>query len=100
MSGPVSERDVEPVSERDSADPPEVELTDSREAMVGEMRVRRALPRRTRRTVGAWCFADHMGPADVTEERGIDIGRSEEHTSELQSLIRISSAVFCHKQNN
>src|SRR3546814_593223 len=74
MSGPVSERDVEPVSERDSADPPEVELTDSREAMVGEMRVRRALPRRTRRTVGAWCFADHMGPADVTEERGIDIG--------------------------
>src|SRR3546814_3999403 len=26
--------------------------------------------------------------------------RSEEHTSELQSLMRISSAVFCLKQNN
>src|SRR3546814_9261843 len=27
-------------------------------------------------------------------------GRSEEHTSELQSLMRISSAVFCLKKNN
>src|SRR3546814_5314181 len=27
-------------------------------------------------------------------------GRSEEHTSELQSLMRISYAVFCLKQNN
>src|SRR3546814_5411614 len=37
---------------------------------------------------------------------GAEIGRSEEHTSELQSLMRISYAVFClkkkkkiHKQN-
>src|SRR3546814_9015776 len=28
------------------------------------------------------------------------IGRSEEHTSELQSLMRISSAVFCLTQKN
>src|SRR3546814_2014680 len=28
------------------------------------------------------------------------IGRSEEHTSELQSLMRISYAVFCLKQTN
>src|SRR3546814_1832610 len=27
-----------------------------------------------------------------------DLGRSEEHTSELQSLMRISYAVFCLKQ--
>src|SRR3546814_7192892 len=27
------------------------------------------------------------------------IGRSEEHTSELQSLMRISYAVFCLKKN-
>src|SRR3546814_10890420 len=27
------------------------------------------------------------------------IGRSDEHTSELQSLMRISSAVFCLKKN-
>src|SRR3546814_5935838 len=31
---------------------------------------------------------------------GHHVGRSEEHTSELQSLMRISYAVFCLKQNN
>src|SRR3546814_2050607 len=30
---------------------------------------------------------------------GINFGRSEEHTSELQSLMRISYAVFCLKKN-
>src|SRR3546814_9604573 len=29
-----------------------------------------------------------------------DIGRSEEHTSELQSLMRISYAVFCMKNKH
>src|SRR3546814_4696472 len=31
---------------------------------------------------------------------GEGIGRSEEHTSELQSLMRISYAVFCLNTNN
>jgi redox-sensitive bicupin YhaK (pirin superfamily) len=39
-----------------------VELSPSRDAVVGDTQVRRALPQRTRRTVGAWCFADHLGP--------------------------------------
>src|SRR3546814_1297593 len=30
----------------------------------------------------------------------VDVGRSEEHTSELQSLMRISYAVFCLKKKN
>src|SRR3546814_9105508 len=32
--------------------------------------------------------------------RGGEPGRSEEHTSELQSLLRSSYAVFCLKKNN
>src|SRR3546814_1868547 len=32
--------------------------------------------------------------------RGFLFGRSEEHTSELQSLMRISYAVFCLKKKN
>jgi redox-sensitive bicupin YhaK (pirin superfamily) len=32
------------------------------------------LPRRERRTVGGWCFADHLGPASITERAGVDIG--------------------------
>jgi len=52
----------------------QLEVLPSHDARVGDVSVRRALPQRTHRTVGAWCFADHMGPADVTEERGLDIG--------------------------
>lgn len=74
MSGPVTDRDVSPQPEPCHPDPPEVEVTESRTATVGSMQVRRALPRRQRRTVGAWCFVDHMGPADVTEDEGVDIG--------------------------
>jgi quercetin 2,3-dioxygenase len=75
MSGPVSTTDAPPTEVQASTVKPAcVEVTYSRESMVGAMRVRRALPRRGRRTVGAWCFADHMGPEMVTETRGLDIG--------------------------
>src|SRR3546814_9990525 len=36
-----------------------------------------------------------VGLAGEVHERVVDDGRSEEHTSELQSLMRISYAVFC-----
>ncbi|HEX2575215.1 MAG TPA: pirin family protein [Aquihabitans sp.] len=39
------------------------EVADSRLADVAGATVRRALPQRRRRTVGAWCFADHFGPS-------------------------------------
>src|SRR3546814_9430941 len=39
-------------------------------------------------------------PAVPTEEGRPPEKRSEEHTSELQSLMRISYAVFCLKKNN
>src|SRR3546814_2244951 len=37
---------------------------------------------------------------DAVDDRGLlpDVRRSEEHTSELQSLMRISYAVFCLKK--
>lgn len=41
-----------------------IERSESRTAEVGGLGVRRALPRRGRRTVGAWCFVDHFGPSD------------------------------------
>jgi redox-sensitive bicupin YhaK (pirin superfamily) len=40
----------------------------------GDMRVRRALPTRHRRRVGAWCFLDHFGPTDVARSRGMRVG--------------------------
>src|SRR3546814_3814673 len=57
-----------------------------------------------------WLFAelihhDHVGnehaagdPAQEARAEGDDQRRSEEHTSELQSLMRISYAVFCLKK--
>src|SRR3546814_3073064 len=38
--------------------------------------------------------------ADAAYRAAYDHGRSEAHTSELQSLMRISYAVFCLKQTN
>ena len=51
-----------------------LEVTEGHRAQVGDITVRRALPRRGRRTIGAWCFADHMGPVEVTETHGLDVG--------------------------
>ena len=41
-----------------------VELLDGRPAEVGGIPVTRLLPKARRRSVGAWCFVDHMGPAE------------------------------------
>ena len=64
MSGPVTTEDVPVDPGCGEPDPPEVERLEGRVADVGGMAVRRSLPRRQRRTVGAWCFADHFGPTD------------------------------------
>src|SRR3546814_5766090 len=59
-----------------------------RHAAGAELRLRRPGPQRHRR---------HR-PARGGAARGLrPDGRSEEHTSELQSLMRISYAVFCLK---
>ncbi|MFO7280115.1 MAG: pirin family protein [Thermoanaerobacterales bacterium] len=63
MSGPVGTVDAPGEPDHGVPHAPEVEVLVSREATVGGVGVRRALPRRGRRTVGAWCFADHFGPA-------------------------------------
>src|SRR3546814_10357711 len=46
------------------------------------------------RFVGFGNYDGWLGAEEV-----FDFGRSEEHTSELQSLMRISYAVFCLKKN-
>jgi hypothetical protein len=73
VSGPVDTTDA-PGPGAGDVEPPVVEVLEPREAQVGTMTVQRALPRRQRRTIGAWCFVDLFGPASVTEEGGVDIG--------------------------
>lgn len=54
----------------------EPELLTPREVPLGgprAMLVRRTLPHRDRRMVGAWCFVDHYGPDDVTRGPGMQV---------------------------
>ena len=73
VSGPVTRADAPPDTAASDPAPTVLEVTGSRDGQVGALPVRRALPRRGRRTVGAWCFVDHMGPVTVTEDRGLDV---------------------------
>ena len=42
-----------------------MEVIESHTSDVGGLPIRRALPTRLRRNVGAWCFFDHAGPASL-----------------------------------
>ena len=74
MSGPVDRADAPPDAATSAPEPPTAEIADARESVVGDMTVRRSLPKARRRTVGAWCFVDHFGPLAVEPDGGMDIG--------------------------
>ena len=47
----------------------------ARVSMIGEgTPIRRALPNRARRLVGAWCFLDHAGPVQFGPGDGLHVG--------------------------
>ncbi|WP_426506234.1 pirin family protein [Dactylosporangium sp. McL0621] len=49
-------------------------LEEGRDVPLGRYTVvRRTLPNKARRTVGAWCFLDHFGPEDVTGKPGMRV---------------------------
>src|SRR3546814_5357537 len=55
------------------------------------------------RAVADVVAVDRVAPPEMVPMRGVEHRfprRSEEHTSELQSLMRISYAVFCLKKKN
>ena len=49
-----------------------MEIIESHVSDVGGLPIRRALPTRQRRCVGAWCFFDHAGPASL-RGRGMNV---------------------------
>ena len=53
---------------------PAVGVLEARKAAIGDgTEVRRLLPQRALRTVGAWCFLDHYGPDDVSTGPGMQV---------------------------
>src|SRR3546814_4446972 len=84
----------------DPADPPAVRREDRNEG-----RRRQCQEARSHRPggTGAHALCRVIDPVHVTADAALPgaapwLGRSEEHTSELQSLMRISYAVFCLKK--
>lgn len=69
----------------------------SREATVGATPVRRALPRRGRRTVGPWCFVDHFGPATVEPDSASEVA-PHPHCG-LQTVTWLVSGELLHRDS-
>ncbi|MFW0795590.1 pirin family protein [Gordonia sp. CPCC 205515] len=60
----------------ETTDEVRVEVLTARDVPLGgprAMTVHRTLPQRQRSLIGAWCFADHYGPDDVSVTGGMDV---------------------------
>ncbi|MCX5590683.1 pirin family protein [Alcaligenes endophyticus] len=70
----------------------------AREAVLGEgMKIRRLLPHRAQRMIGAWCFFDHAGPADVSQGQGVRVG-PHPHTG-LQTFSWMVDGEILHRDS-
>jgi redox-sensitive bicupin YhaK (pirin superfamily) len=75
-----------------------VSVLEARSYLVGDgTEVRRMLPQRTLRTVGAWCFADHYGPDDVSHSEGMQVG-PHPHTG-LQTVSWLLEGEIVHRDS-
>jgi quercetin 2,3-dioxygenase len=97
MSGPATPHSEAPVAADDTPSVCEVEVLEPRHADVGGFGVARALPRRGRRMVGAWCFVDSMGPATVDDVSGLDIG-PHPHIG-LQTVTWLLEGALLHRDS-
>ncbi|GGO16188.1 pirin family protein [Microbispora bryophytorum] len=59
--------------------------------------VRRLLPQRPRRMVGAWCFVDHFGPDDVSDRPGMQVP-PHPHTG-LQTVTWLAEGEILHRDS-
>jgi redox-sensitive bicupin YhaK (pirin superfamily) len=77
-----------------------VEVLEPRDVPLGgprAMTVRRTLPQRSRSLIGAWCFADHYGPDDVSLSGGMDVA-PHPHTG-LQTASWLFSGEIEHRDS-
>ncbi|MER6092254.1 pirin family protein, partial [Streptomyces bluensis] len=77
-----------------------VDVLTARDVPLGgprAMTVRRTLPQRARTLIGAWCFADHYGPDDVSVTGGMDVA-PHPHTG-LQTVSWLFSGEIEHRDS-
>ncbi|MGK2853924.1 MAG: pirin family protein [Microbacteriaceae bacterium] len=78
-----------------------VQILTSRDVPLGgprAMTVHRTLPQRDRSLIGAWCFADHYGPADVRDTGGLDVP-PHPHTG-LQTVSWLFTGEIEHRDSS
>ncbi|QOV45286.1 pirin family protein [Streptomyces chromofuscus] len=89
-----------PLDDTRPAEVPRVDVLSPREVPLGgprAMPVRRTLPQRARSLIGAWCFADHYGPDDVSLTGGMDVA-PHPHTG-LQTVSWLFSGEIEHRDS-
>jgi len=64
---------------------------------VGGLPINRALPSPKRRLIGAWCFLDHAGPADLAPGHGMNVG-PHPHTG-LQTFSWMIEGEVMHRDS-
>lgn len=85
----------------DASATPAVEVLAPRAVPLGgprAMPVRRTLPQKARSLIGAWCFADHYGPDDVSASGGMDVA-PHPHTG-LQTVSWLFSGEIEHRDSH
>jgi hypothetical protein len=69
-----------------------VDVVEARKASIGDgAEVRRLLPQRTLRTIGAWCFLDHYGPDEISRGPGMQVPLTPRPWAELRHETGISA---------
>ena len=75
-----------------------IETLEPRLADVGGIPIARLLPNKGKQPIGAWCFLDHAGPAEFSEdESGMQVGRHP-HTN-LQTFSWMLNGEVLHKDS-
>ncbi|QMU75142.1 pirin family protein [Streptacidiphilus sp. PB12-B1b] len=83
---------------QDVSGTPVHELLTGKQVPLGESTVvRRLLPNLGRRMIGAWCFVDHYGPDDITDEPGMQVA-PHPHTG-LQTVSWLHDGQVQHRDS-
>src|SRR3546814_10821720 len=90
--------DLGRAQQRLGGDAPPVEADAAQILTLDDRGLQAELRRADRRDIAAGARAENNDVVSVNHDILLERTRSEEHTSELQSLMRISYAVFCLKK--
>jgi redox-sensitive bicupin YhaK (pirin superfamily) len=99
--GGMSNLDLKPqesVCGAQADDGPAIEVMEAVKVWLGKTtQVRRLLPHKRRRMVGAWCFVDHYGPDDLHMQQGMRVP-PHPHTS-LQTVSWLLDGMVLHRDS-